>query len=305
VFGCGDEYSAGFALTDSVLKAGARPDEWKQRKPGYHYFYGVGIDDVLFPVPARTNSGASREELTDSIRSRAQEFAPKMAKLDRGSADATKDPGEPASRWDLLAKHTATVRKQLQGETATMTATDRNSGPHVRSGPAATFTADDARPGQDADTLVAGADFDADVRSVTEVEGVNLDPSFPDDPTAGMDLDAPLAPPDPDDDLTFEESKPAPASRQEAIRALHAALRELMDDPKLRDPADPSGDTAIVQVNDIFSRYQFKSRPWFSGELSRMADGATTPPPTLSLERHPDFPVGDGKYRLRRVGDDH
>jgi hypothetical protein len=33
-----------------------------------------------------------------------------------------------------------------------------------------------------------------------------------------------------------------------------------------------------------------------------MANGELTPPPALSLERHPDFPIGQGRYRLKRVG---
>lgn len=303
VFGCGDEYSAGFALTDSVLKAGAHPEEWKQRKPGYHYFYGMGIDESLFPVPARTNSGESQEDLLIRMSRRCMDFAPQMARLDRGSANATGAPGEPGNRWDLLVEQTDRLRQiYLGGEDANVTASDRNPGPQTQPAGPATFTVGDNVAGEDADTLTATAEFDDEVRSVTEVEGVELYPQFSDDPSAGRD-DLP-APPDPADDLVFDEGKPAAASRGEAVRALHAALRQLMADPDFRDPADPTGSTAIIQVDDIYSRFPYRSRPWFSGELTKMANGEQTPPPALSLERHPDFPPTAAKYRLKRVGDD-
>lgn len=298
VFGCGDEYSAGFALTDTVINAGAHPEEWKQRKPGYHYFYGLGIDESLFPVAARTNSGDSPGALYEEMAGRCLEFAPRMAKLDRGSANATGAPGEPGNRWDLLAAATGRLREMFTGGDANMTDEDRNSVPQTSVAGTATFTASDPREGETADTIAAAAEFDEEVRKVVEVEGVRLYP----DPEPGDVPDREPQPPDPDDDVTFASDKPEPASRAEAVRALHQALRELMADPQFRDPADPTGSTAVIQVDDIYQRYPFRTRPWFSGELSRMASGERTPPPALSLERHPDFPISAGKYRLKRAG---
>jgi len=298
VFGCGDEYSAGFALTDGVLKAGAHPEEWKQRKPGYHYFYGVGIDERLFPVAARTNSGKDREDLVQRMKERVTEFAPEMARLDRGSANATGTPGEPGNRWDLLVEATGHLRNLLQGGTATVTASDRNPDFVTAASQTAGFTATEPAPGETADDLAAGAEFDDEVRNVTEVDGVPTSPAYEDDTTTGTEE---LVPPTADQEVSFDEGKAEAPSRGEAVRALHAALRQLMDDPAFRDPADPSGSTAIIQVEDIYSRYPFRSRPWFSGELTKMASGERTPPPALSLERHPDFPATAGKYRLKRV----
>lgn len=54
-YGCGDDYSAEFALTESTRKAGAHPENWRASKPGYHYLDTAnGVDPRLFPVPCRT-----------------------------------------------------------------------------------------------------------------------------------------------------------------------------------------------------------------------------------------------------------
>ncbi|WP_371409720.1 hypothetical protein OG423_14035 [Micromonospora zamorensis] len=53
-FGVRDAMDATFALPDNVLDAGATPDNWGNRKPGYCYLVAPGIDEERWPVPLRT-----------------------------------------------------------------------------------------------------------------------------------------------------------------------------------------------------------------------------------------------------------
>ncbi len=49
-----DEKDAGFALPSEVLDAGANPGAWGNKRPGYNYLVAKGIDEELWPTPART-----------------------------------------------------------------------------------------------------------------------------------------------------------------------------------------------------------------------------------------------------------
>lgn len=82
-FGTGDDISAGFALSDYVLNAGAHPEYWKANKPGYFYHEGPGVDEERYSVPARTHT-TNDEQLNYY----AEVLAPSMAKLDDTSVTA-------------------------------------------------------------------------------------------------------------------------------------------------------------------------------------------------------------------------
>lgn len=60
-FGVRDAMDATFALPDAVLDAGAAPDAWGNRKPGYAYVVGPGIEEDRWPVPLRTYRGRDPE----------------------------------------------------------------------------------------------------------------------------------------------------------------------------------------------------------------------------------------------------
>ncbi|MEU6210753.1 plasmid transfer protein TraB [Streptomyces sp. NPDC047023] len=49
-----DRRDEGFALPDTVLDAGASPGVWGNRRPGYCYLVTPGVDESLYPSPART-----------------------------------------------------------------------------------------------------------------------------------------------------------------------------------------------------------------------------------------------------------
>ena len=53
-FGVGDDYSAGFALSEATIAAGAHPENWGNRKSGYFYIEAPSIDETRFAVPLRS-----------------------------------------------------------------------------------------------------------------------------------------------------------------------------------------------------------------------------------------------------------
>ncbi|MGW0015394.1 plasmid transfer protein TraB [Streptomyces tendae] len=54
VFGVKGSTTADMALPDDVRDAGARPEAWENRKPGYAYLVGPGIDEDRYATPLRT-----------------------------------------------------------------------------------------------------------------------------------------------------------------------------------------------------------------------------------------------------------
>lgn len=287
-FGCGDDISASFALSEPTIKAGARPDFWKQSKPGYHFFEGLNIDDELFPVAARSfsttkNGGDLREELLR----RNLYWGPRMAKLDQGSVLATietDEDGKPTEPWwNVMARRTDDLRKMLlaggsatvQPAPATSADEDEDEDPH----------ADEARE---------------ELATVTNVEGVELYPQTEDgERDRRQDATAELSPPtDPQNDVSWEDDRPAPRDRQAAIDALDRAYAELAADANLRDPADPTGRTVIITAALIADRYPFRSRPFFSEVLASQAAGETPISSDRVLSRATDLGLAAGKYRL-------
>lgn len=76
-YGVGDDVSATMVLSDSTLKAGPDPYEWRARFPGRGLIEGNGIDVDRFPVPWKTFM-CERQQAQDVI----EEWAPRMAQLD-------------------------------------------------------------------------------------------------------------------------------------------------------------------------------------------------------------------------------
>jgi hypothetical protein len=319
-FGTGDPYSADYALSDRTLSAipeAGRPHNWKASKPGNHFYEGPGVDESLWPVRAKTqmlapdvSPDAPHDEidsaLQEALLERCRRFASQMAKLDRGSVLATGDPDSPQTWWELAAAETDRIRDELIGGTANsaanMTASDRN--PATANPAAGPQTRTANRKPEETEDMEIMDEIAEEIRGVREVEGVELYPAELGAETADIDPLAPLPPTaDPDDEVSWEDPRPEPRSRNDALRAFHAALRELIDDPALRDPQEPDGNTVLITPGEIHERYPYRSRPWFSEILIDMAEGALTPPPAMSLARADDYPPHEGRYRLRRLPD--
>lgn len=54
VFGTNSATDSGFALSDDTMDAGAKPEAWKNNKPGYSYWEAAGLDEERFATPTRT-----------------------------------------------------------------------------------------------------------------------------------------------------------------------------------------------------------------------------------------------------------
>ncbi|WP_328436928.1 hypothetical protein OHA71_06535 [Streptomyces sp. NBC_00444] len=54
VFGTNSATDSGFALSDDVMDAGAKPEAWKNNKPGYSYWEAAGLNEERFATPTRT-----------------------------------------------------------------------------------------------------------------------------------------------------------------------------------------------------------------------------------------------------------
>lgn len=267
-FGCGDEYSAGFALSDATIAAGAHPENWKQSRPGYMYREGPGVAEQQWPVPAR-----SFFVTDDEMREHTQRWAPQMTPLDAGSIAALGD-------WYT----------QVKAEMAAVDQAVRSGVDTAMSSGNGRFVADGG-DSEAAEKMAARQEIDEEVQQMRE--SGELPEPF-DERTAAIDPTQPIPPPDPQDELTWDDGKTAAPSEKDAADAFDQALREIAADPDLRDPQDPQ--TVVFQVGTLVDRYKFRSRPWFSARLSACADGRLVVPPGLHMTR------GDkqGQYRLTR-----
>ncbi|WP_326598078.1 plasmid transfer protein TraB [Streptomyces sp. NBC_01803] len=55
IFGVKGSTTADMALPDDVRDAGARPEAWENRRPGYAYLIAPGVDEERYPTPLRTH----------------------------------------------------------------------------------------------------------------------------------------------------------------------------------------------------------------------------------------------------------
>ncbi|GAA2870515.1 plasmid transfer protein TraB [Streptosporangium fragile] len=84
-FGVRDDRDAGFALPDEALDAGAAPQSWRDKRPGYHYLAANGVPEALWATPARSYL-TSRDHLEWAVTT----FADVRATLDPVTAAAAR-----------------------------------------------------------------------------------------------------------------------------------------------------------------------------------------------------------------------
>ena len=229
-----------------------------------------------------------------------------MAKLDRGTALATGEPGK-ESWWDATAKATAELRSQMLASVDTVADDPQVAGPDLEPQP----VPDDPQPAQ----AVADDDDDEEARVAREVadevremtgddEGFDF---YPKDETGQSaryeDATAEHRPAGPGEQYSWEDPKPAPRDRRAALADFARTLDQLMQRPDLRDPADPTGCTVIVTAGMIADEYGYRSRPFFSEVLNGMAAGRigrAECPTDVIVTAAPDLGPTAGKYRLQR-----
>lgn len=322
-FGTMTQSATSMALSEPTMDAGAHPENWGARKPGYFYFEGPGVDETLYARFAKTYSLAPDadprwpiEELSAAMNEemlrRNLANAPGMARLDRGSALATGRLGE-GCWWDVMARKTEGIRQQLGASAnpaANMTAADRNPAPQTpapytanREDEMSNFAVNATPQGTaDPDDIEIEIEIRNEIRNTDQVQGVDLYPADDNGDTAeAIDPSVPLEMPESLAGMKWGDPRPAAPSRNEAIAAVFEVLADLLHDPGKRDPDDP--EAALIQVQDVTDRVKFKSRPWMSGVLSDIAAGTIDPPSTWTMTLADDLPIGNGRpnlYRLRR-----
>lgn len=277
VFGCGDDYSAGFALSSATIDAGAHPENWKQSKPGYSYHEGVGVPEDRWPVTAKSHYADGQQ-----MEAHAEIWGPRMQPVDQGSVGALGD-------WYAKAKAdtVALVAKWDAGPDAE---------PIVYDGTSSSVTSTNTAPTGTSDTSVSGDDgFGEIVATVREeieemIADGEIEPHL-DEETGRIDATKPIPAPPPDG-LSWADDKDAAPTREAALAAFERALREIADDPDLADSDD--GEGVVFQVDTLVKRYKFRARPWFSEALTDVAEGNIAFP-GLVLTRAEKV----GHYRLR------
>jgi len=60
-FGVKELEDAAYLLSEDTIDAGARPDRWKNRRPGCNYLEGIGIEEARYPIPGRTHDAADAD----------------------------------------------------------------------------------------------------------------------------------------------------------------------------------------------------------------------------------------------------
>jgi hypothetical protein len=300
-----------YIIETSLRKSGVNPGQWGQRKPGQHYMIGTNVEDEsLYSVALKTRFivGSETDDrgrpysfderndrfMAEMLRRNIQS-APTQARLDRGSSGAT------GGWWDEQVARAAELRSATpptaNPQPQTATPVEAYVPPAFRGRPQPDVA-------DDAPTAEETQEMHEEAANVTEVEGIEL---YPDGEGADVDLTwepTSLPDPAPEDDPLYdpEDERPRPQSRAEAIEALADALEELLADPDLRDPRDP--EAVIIGPGMVYERYRFLSRPWFSAELSALAQGESDLAGRFVLTLAEDLGIRKGKYRLRPVSAD-
>jgi hypothetical protein len=101
-FGVKGSTTADMALPDDVRDAGARPEAWENRRPGYNYLVAPGIDEARYAMKARTFDPPSDEEIAAVLANAPRTPADPITAAAAGEAYETR------ARYDADAPLTST-----------------------------------------------------------------------------------------------------------------------------------------------------------------------------------------------------
>jgi hypothetical protein len=286
VFGVqpGDDYSAGFALSDEVVKQGAKP-YWGDTKPGYHFRTERETPANRWPVVRRVFDADRR-----TLWSVTAKFGPQMMPIDPGTAAATNGWLEQASAERDAIARTMTAEGMTMEDRPTVNLTaDRTANLTANAGSAV----DDDAAFDDRETVEREIEED-----IEEMRTSGELPANPDPGDRKINVEDPVRSRTPDVSWADIGGKPAARDRDAALLALYRTLAVLSEDASLRDRKDPA--VTVFQVDTIMKRYPYRSRPWFSGALTDIAMGEEDIPDEYGLTLTVDDD-DDGRYRLHRV----
>jgi hypothetical protein len=320
-FGTGDDYSARFALSEPTINAGAHPENWKNRYPGRFYVETIGVDEARFPIPAKGIGGADDDDLYSGMRVIAEQWGPRMDRLDTGSVRATR------GWWERQVRATDALRQELspapdgtappvtpppddpaltEQETPPMAAAAYQPPPGAPAG----FVDDTVADPIDGAAELARQNTLADIEETVEIDGQRIrgdliepDPDDPDPDLLFRQMDAvnprmPLPPMDPADDVEFDDGKEEALNPDQAQLAFDQAIRQALDNPQWQDPDVPG--SVVVRTGQLMELYKYRTRQWYSPLLRDMADGHRVCPPGITVERLTGR-SGQGWYRISRT----
>lgn len=89
-FGVKGSTTADMALPDDVRDAGARPEAWENRKPGYNYLVAPGVDEERYPMKARTFDPISDDDIRANLAACPQTPAGPTTTVAAGEAYASR-----------------------------------------------------------------------------------------------------------------------------------------------------------------------------------------------------------------------
>ncbi|WP_407563332.1 plasmid transfer protein TraB [Streptomyces sp. 184] len=234
-FGVKGATTADMALPEDVRDAGARPEAWENRRPGYAYLVAPGVDEERYPMPLRTFL-ITDEQITEALSAAPRVAADPVTAIAAGEAYANRaihmpddqmPDDQPEAGEVTMTKEQNDEQRQADEETLLERQVEREIA---------------GRLGAD-----GGGDGAADLR--------------------GIDADREIPPVSEGRRWTFAESEPEPepVSTKEAVRRLHALLDELREEglefigPRHFKPHGTKG------------RYG-RSRGWLSDQLNSLAD---------------------------------
>lgn len=113
-FGVKGSTTADMALPDDVRDAGARPEAWENRKPGYNYLVAPGVDEDRYAMRARTFIPPSDEEIAGILATAPRPEADQVTATAAGEAYANRErhePDSPATCTDTTPRETIVMSK--------------------------------------------------------------------------------------------------------------------------------------------------------------------------------------------------
>jgi len=252
-FGVNDIVDASYCLSEEVIDAGARPDRWKNRRPGCFHLEADGIEDSRLPMPARTYI-PDKTAMTHAIEAHADI----RARLLPATAAALGLAPRPV--------RTTTIRPAQPAEQRPNQRPEQQGGPVVTvttlPGTAPTETGPSTAGLAHGDDLDAMAELSDELDSMLVALPAEHEPDLEVD--LNMDADAEL-PADPDtDDIRLPGTRP---SRAQARAKLNALLERMAAASRARGTAGEFTIRDLPEPAQMFGR----GRSWLSVELSRLA----------------------------------
>jgi hypothetical protein len=249
-FGVGDDYSAGFALTEDTRKAGAAPENWRVAIPGAHYHdTAPGVPPQMWAVPLRSYR-VQHGQLAQWVADARAQFAP---------AQFTPEEIEILNRNGAYAACRPEARRAVTGAPpAPAQGADEDADDDL---------AHDAQGADDDNGEGADMDDEDRIRVPESISKEDLADYAREDPRTPIKRT-------PGPDVEFDDGVPQAVSEEEMIAEFNRVVVEIANEG-----------ITVLRNRDLLDRCQIWHDWWVSRRLSRVCTGAAISPPGIRLER--------------------